>query len=565
MFASRHGQAIRRLFEGDTSAYEGDDSRADLALCAHLAFWTGNDRSRIDTLFRASGLYREKWEREDYREGTMTKATQSGSVLAVSPGPSRRSTGLGVVGDGQALTDLGNAERFAQRWRDALLYCHSTGRWLVWDGRRWKPDDDGTPVRCAGISAREFAASLGPGADRYQMSFAKQSESRGRIEATLALAQSSIDLVVRADHLDAEPMLLNTPNGTVDLRSGELRPHRPSDRLTRLAGAGFDPSAVCPRFEAFLNEVFGGDAELIGFVQRLFGLCLTADVREQFLPIFHGNGANGKSVLVDTVMSVMGDYADVAPPGLLEDRGRDEHPTEIADLMGKRLVVSSETEDGTKLKLQLVKRLTGDSVLKGRFMRQDYFSFPRTHKTILVTNNRPQIGEDTEAVWRRIVLVPFLVTIPPEKRDATLGETLRGEAPGILAWMVRGCHEWIRNGLNTPGSIMAATNGYRSDEDCVGRFLADRCVVGLPADDGDPEYFTPWRVLYAEYQQWSEEAGVRPFDAARFGLALDRRGLKTATRRVDGVPSKGRPGIRLRSALAGPVLGGALDHDPSRA
>lgn len=467
--------------------------------------------------------------------------------------PDERAAAEMAGADPKALTDLGNAERLEQRWAGRLLYCHAVGKWFVWDGRRWKPDDDGTPTRLAGISARELLASSAgeaSGEGNARLKFALRSESRSHLDATLALGQSRPRLVVQVDALDADPMLFNTLGGTIDLRDGTIRAHDPADRITRLAPVEYSPVALCPRFDAFLEETFGGDVELTGFVQRFFGMCLTADIREQYLPIFFGSGANGKSVLIDTILHVMGDYADVAPPSLLEDRGTDEHPTEIADLKGKRLVVSSETEEGTRLKLQLIKRLTGDRTLKGRFMRQDYFSFDRTHKTILVTNNLPRISENSEAVWRRILLVPFRFTVPAERRDAKLGEALRAEAAGILAWMVRGCRLWQDLGLGSPPSVLGATNTYRSGEDEVGRFLEERCVREDIAMGAEFSTFTPWKDLYGEYVKWAEDAGVKAIDGTRFGNALDRRGLTTATQRVNGRVSKGRPGIELLSVRA---------------
>jgi len=450
-----------------------------------------------------------------------------------------------------ALTDLGNAERLEQRWSESLLFCHSTGRWLVWDGRRWKPDDDGAPARYAGVCAREMLQYCKDDAHKEaRAKFARQSESRSKIDSALALAQSRPGLVVQVAQLDADPVQINVLNGTLDLRTGELRRHDPKDRITRIAPVSYDPTALCPRFDAFIEEIFAGDRELIECVQRLLGMCLTADIGEQVLPIFYGSGANGKSVLIETVMFVMGDYADIAPPALLEDRGKDEHPTEIADLLGKRLIIGSETEEGSRLKLQLVKRLTGDRVLKGRFMRQDYFSFQRTHKTVLVTNNLPRVTEDSEAVWRRVFLVPFNVTIPPEKRDPKLAETLRSETPGILAWLVRGCREWQARGLGLPAAVLGATSSYRADEDLVGKFLIEKCALEELVQGRAAETFTAWKPLFAEYTKWCGENQTRPLDPGRLGHALDRRGLRSETRRVNGKPAKGRAGVALLSALA---------------
>lgn len=252
----------------------------------------------------------------------------------------------------------------------------------------------------------------------------------------------------------------------------------------------------------------------------------------------------------------MGDYACDAPPSLLVKSSRDEHPTEFADLVGRRLVVASETEDGAALRMQFVKRATGDMTLKGRRMRQDFFEFRRTHKTVLVTNNRPRVKEDSEAVWRRLQLVPFDVVIPSEQRDPDLLEKLRAERPGILAWLVRGCIECQRDGLRTPEAVESATAGYRDEEDSIGRFLDERCVVDSSCTAPESRTFVEWRHLLLAYQAWCESSGECALTGRALGHALDKRGLLSATRKVDGRAAK----VRLRVALSqacGHAAGGA--------
>ncbi len=453
---------------------------------------------------------------------------------------------------GRRRTDLGNAERFAAMWKDHLRYCHATGKWLVWDGQRWTEDMDGTPLRLAGETARSILREAlneeDPEVRAALAKWAAASESKGKHEATVKLATAQPALVVRVADLDADPFLLNVINGTIDLRTGELRPHRREDNITKLAPVRYDPDAVCPRFEAFLDRVFAGNGALARYVQKLLGMSLTGDITEHVMPIFYGAGANGKSVMLDTVMGIMGGYAtEAAPQLLIETRGSREHPTEVADLMGRRLVVASETEQGGQFKLALVKRLTGDATLKGRFMKQDYFSFGRTHKLLMVTNNKPRVKEDSEAVWRRLRLIPFTVVIPPEERDPKLMEKLREEWSGILAWMVRGCLAWRAEGLEAPAAVLVATAEYREAEDQIGRFLEECCVVDDSGAGEASELFTPWSVLVKEYEDWAEASGEVAMKGRRLGEALDKRGLVGVQRRHAGKSCKGRAGVSLRS------------------
>jgi putative DNA primase/helicase len=362
----------------------------------------------------------------------------------------------------------------------------------------------------------------------------------------VALAEAQPSLAVAASQLDADDWLLNVRNGTIDLRTGELRPHRRKDLITKLAPVVYDPDAPCPRFDAFLDRTFAADGPLTCYVLMLLGYCLTGDISAQYLPIFHGQGNNGKNVLLDTVKGLMGDYAADAPPSLLVQRQRDEHPTEIADLFGLRLAIASETEEGATLKLQLVKRLTGDATLKGRYMRADFFEFRRTAKIILVTNSRPQVRENTEAAWRRLRLVPFSVVIPEAERDPGLLDALKSEWSGILARLIRGCLAFQRDRrLVPPPAVASATADYRAAEDPVGEFLADCCVIDPPETAEASRAFTLWRDLLAAFLQWCMENGEK-VEARPFGESLTRKGFPTITRRPPGgKPAKGRVGLRL--------------------
>lgn len=533
--AAKNGAVFERLLHGDLSDYGGDHSRADLAFCNMLAFWTGRDPNRMDRIFRASGLYREKWERADYRGWTIDKAIESCTEV-FTPSDSEKGVDLSSIGSkpkpvvpsisdpetdsssiSRLMTDVGNAARLVHRYGNRIRFCYGPGQWLIWDGKRWKPDDRGRIIKlCKATALAIFDEAKQAEGDLQEelVRWAMMSQKRDRLTAMAALAQPEV--AVGPDDLDADPWAFNVNNGTIDLRTGELRPHRRDDLITKIAPVEYDDTARAPRFDRFLEEIFGGDRDLIQFVQRWHGHCLSADIREQYLPIYHGEGNNGKSVLLDTISAVMGDYVGEAPPDLITVRKHPEHPTEIADLMGRRLVIASETERDAELRLQLIKRLTGNARLKARLMRQDYFEFARSHKMILVTNNRPSIREDTEAAWRRLRLVPFEVVIPKAKRDADLMRKLSSEKSGILAWLVQGCVDWLREGLTEPSAVMAATEAYRGCANSLDAFLLDRCVLGEGLACVTSE-------LMAAYGGWCAQNKRVPIRGRAFAAALKER------------------------------------------
>jgi putative DNA primase/helicase len=349
----------------------------------------------------------------------------------------------------------------------------------------------------------------------------------------IALARSEPGIAVGPADLDADPWLLNVRNGTIDLRTGDLRPHQPADLITKLAPVDYDADAPCPQWEKFEREVFAGNGAMVDYVRRIFGQATTGDVSVQELYIFHGDGANGKSVYLDTVRGILGDYATKAESSLLLAKRQQDHPTGLADLDGKRFVMASETGDGRSLAETLVKSLTGDATIKARLMRQDFYEFKRTFKIVLATNHRPEIKGGDLGIWRRIRLVPFGVTFVDDPEDVHepdrllkvegLGDRLACEAPGILAALVRAVADWRENGMGPPKEVLAATDDYRKQMDVVGEFVADQCVASV----GNNEIKTKASALYGAYATWCEDSGIkrdRVLCMRDFGQELDKRG-----------------------------------------
>jgi putative DNA primase/helicase len=368
----------------------------------------------------------------------------------------------------------------------------------------------------------------------------------------LALAKSEPGIPVRPAELDAQPYLLNVANGVLDLRDGRLLPHDPGLLLTKLAPVEYHPNATAPLFDAYLERVLP-DEPVRRFVQRFLGYCLTAYVSEQVLVFLYGVGANGKTTLVNVVMGILGDYAKQAAPDLLMQRTGDHHPTELADLLGARFVPTVEVQEGRRLAEVLVKQLSGGDRLKARYMRQDFWEFDPTHKLVLVANHKPVVRGTDYAIWRRILMVPFVVTIPPDERDPRLPEKLKAEAPGILRWLVEGCLAWQRDGLKPPATVVAATGDYQHEMDALGGWIDERCI----------ESFDAWAWsddLYADYMKWCETAGERYLRRVDFGTRLTERGF-TATKGLKGRRRWLGIGLLDRSGGAGGAGGVNSDID----
>ncbi len=435
--------------------------------------------------------------------------------------------GRKATGDaGDLENDILAAQQFVTRFGDDFLYCETWKKWLVWDGTRWADDK----------LLRAFACSTTIASSSGDI----RRHKAERISGTLKVVQPM--RAVAAEDFNRNPWILNCPNGALDLKEMKLIEHRREDRTTSLCPTKYDPDAKAPLWEKFLLEIMGGSTELVSYLQKLAGYSLTGIVREHVLPIAYGSGANGKSTFLKTLRKVMGsDYAAESAPDLLmtKDRGG-AHPTERADLAGKRLITTIEVEDGRHLAENFVKQLTGGDEIKVRRMRENFWTLEPTWKIFMATNNRPEIKGTDFGVWRRIRLIPFSVTIPPGGQDTALGEKLEAEASGILAWAVRGCQEWQKTGLQDPPAVTDATAEYKSDSDILGRFFADCCVLmpGARAEAG---------TLYEIFKTWyDQECSGEPMNGTIFGRRLTELGYK-----VDKIGGKKwRLGIGLGEMVA---------------
>lgn len=418
------------------------------------------------------------------------------------------------------FSDEALALRFADRYARELRYVAMWGRWFVYDGTKWCADETLASFNKARQICREAAAGCEEERTKVAVVSAKT------VAAVERLARCDRRLAATIEQWDADLWLLNTPDGTWDLRTGSLLPHDPNDYCTKITSVSADGD--CPLFIDFLEDITDGDQDLIAYLQRVLGYCLTGGTKEHAMFFGYGTGSNGKGVLVSTTMGVLGDYAKVTPIETFTASLNDRHPTELADLRGARLVTASETEEGRRWAEAKIKMLTGGDKISARFMRQDFFQFVPQFKLFITGNHKPGLRSVDEAIRRRFHLVPFGVTIPKDRRDPDLPEKLKAEWPGILRWAIAGCLEWQRIGLQTPAAVRDATEAYLAAEDAVASWIDDCC-------EDDPQAWTSSAALFGSWCVWAGAAGEILGSAKNFGQKLETRGY---------MPKRGTGGAR---------------------
>jgi putative DNA primase/helicase len=448
-----------------------------------------------------------------------------------------------VTGESFNLTDAGNAKRLVAHLNGLGRYCNAWKCWLINDGTRWVKDDAGLIFQkaketVAGIYA-EAQAREDEAGRKAVASHAMRSETERSIRAMINLAQSEPGIPIRPVDLDQHIHLLNVLNGTINLRSGVLHPHDPEDLLTQLVPTSFDEEAAAPRWQQFLGEVFKGRKGLIDFVQRLIGYCLTGDTKEQVLSLWHGDGSNGKSVLLDTLREIFADYATSTPFSTFALRRQEGIRNDLACLNNVRLVTSSEATEGMRLDESLVKGLTGDATIKARYLFSEYFEYKRRFKIVAAVNHLPRIRGTDFAIWRRVRLVPFDAVFTGENCDLDLKGKLLAEAQGILTWAVIGSMLWFDCGLGCPDEVKAATDDYKAQEDTLACFLAECCEPNAMKTQ-------PARPLFLSFREY---CGGKTMSEKAFSIRLKSMGYE----KVKGSKGMAWTGLSLLSSMRAEV------------
>ena len=420
--------------------------------------------------------------------------------------------------------------RFTEAHAATLRYVSAWGRWYEWTGTHWRADDT---LRVFDHVRRLCRQASG---ECTKEKIAAMVASAKTVAAIERLAKVDRRHASTIDQWDADPWLLNTPAGTVDLKTGKMRAHRPSDHITKITAVA--PGGECPIWLAFLAKVTDGDPELQAYLKRLAGYALTGSIREHAMFFAFGTGGNGKGVFINTLTGILAAYAVVASMETFTASQSDRHPTDLAMLRGARLVTAQETEEGRRWAESRIKALTGGDPVTARFMRQDFFTFEPVFKLLIAGNHRPGLRGVDEAIRRRMNLLPFTVTIPTAERDLHLPEKLRKEWPGILKWAIDGAVEWKEGGLKAPTAVIDATADYLDAEDALAGWLAECCMAD-PDVNADP---FPSSLLYSSWRTWAEQAGEFVGSQKRFVQAMVSKGYQVE--RITKGQDKGKKGLR---------------------
>lgn len=421
------------------------------------------------------------------------------------------------------FTDLGNAERFVRGHGEEVRYCAEIKKWFIWNGNFWERDASGEIYRKAKKTVRgmliEAAQIESEEVRKALVRHERRSENENRIKAMVNLAQSEPSIPIRLTELDSDPMLFNVQNGTIDLRTGELRKHRRADLISKISPVTYNPLASASRWDTFIKRITNGSDGLAEYLARAVGYSLTGETIEHALFLLYGTGANGKSTFLEALRYVMGDYAATADFGsFLVSKGQGIR-NDIARLKGARFVTATESEAGKRMAESLVKQLTGGDQVSARFLYGEFFEFQPSFKLFLGTNHRPKIIGSDEGIWRRIRLIPFTVTIPLSERDRNLTVKLKLEADGILNWAISGLQAWRNGGLQDPTEVLTATDEYRRREDAIGHFLEVCCTCRKESRVGSD-------ALYKRYGTWVDANKEYELSHREFSKVLEERGFE---------------------------------------
>lgn len=539
---SKNGSRFQALYAGNCSEYTSQ-SEADMAFCNMLAFWTGRNAALMDEIFRNSGLMRSKWDRRQsgstYGALTIQKAIEQCENVYQPPVKFRVKIGSGAGGSSAAepletklytFDDMGNAERFIDLFGEDFRYNYTDKIFLYWDGCRWAADLTGAIERSADVAVEAMSAE----ADWYESSgdedaakaFRKHIKaSRSNKSKTNMLKEVQHNMPIMPFQLDKHKMAFNVPNGTLSLKSGQLVPAKRDYFITKFSPVEFTDNADCPMWRRFLDDIFGGDRELIRYIQKAVGYSMTGDTSEQCVFFLYGTGRNGKSTFLDVLREIFGDYVSNIQPEtiMVKNSMGNGINSDIARLKGARMVTTVEPNEGVRLNEGLIKQLTGDDAVTARKLYGNEFEFKPEFKLWMATNHKPVIRGTDDGIWRRIHMIPFTVQIPVDKVDRQLKSKLEREYPAILRWAVEGCLLWQREGLKQPRAVLDMTREYRREMDVISGFLDDRCEVGEGFSAKSSE-------LYAAYSAWCEENTEYKMSNTKFSVEMEKRFKKEISR-----------------------------------
>lgn len=550
---SKNGSLFTLLYEGNWQGIYPSQSEADQAFCNLLAFWTQRNEEQMDRIFRSSGLMRDKWNSKrgamTYGQITVGKACAS-CVNVYEPNKygDDASLALAFFQNGAVrvdtanafraydMTDTGNAQRMYDRFGQHIRYSYNRKRWYFWTGTQWILDEMGEVKKLADEICedlkREAWAIQDEDMQEAAFKFAKATANTTRKEAMVKECQHIKNIPASPDDFDAYPGYLNCQNGIINLRNGELIPHDPNFMLSKICHCEYDVKHGKPKmWLKFLDDITGGNTELLEYIQRSVGYSISGSNAEQCAYFLYGMGNNGKSTFLDTLADMMGTYGMNVQPDTLMLQSRlgssgGGANSDIARLKSSRFCTCNEPTEGMRLNEGLLKQITGGGKITARYLYGDEFEFTPEFHIWVDTNHKPVIRGTDLGIWRRIKLIPFEVNIPAEKVDKNLKFKLRKEFPQILAWAVEGCLKWQKDGLKEPECVLEATKEYKQEMDLVAGFI-EQCVI--------IDYVSSERVMASDlfnvYRHWARQNNEYEMSSKKFFTEVSKK-----------LPEKGRVG-----------------------
>lgn len=543
---SKTGKRFKLFLSGGWEEFYTSQSEADLAFANDLAFWSGRDFTKMDSIFRQSSLMRDKWDerhgKTTYGVATLNKAiNEATETFQTKHQPAKYDLAFLKNSEdksdkpkpARSWDDTGNADRFLDLYGDIARYSYTNKVWYVYNGATWEEDTTGQIyVMIDGMieTMKNEKISLPEGIDEKEEAklvkawHAHIKRTRNNAGKKALMDELKHRLPVRDDEFDQAKMLLNTNNGYIDLTDGVLHDHDIKQMFSKQAAVEYTDNIDAPRWEQFLDEIFAGDKDLIHYIQKAVGYSLTGSIKEQVMFILHGDGNNGKSLFIEVLSDIIGSYARTMQASTIMVKSFSGGAnTDIARLKGARLVISSEPNEGVRLDEGLVKQLTGGDKVTARQLYGKEFEFTPEFKLWLATNHEPIIRGTDNGIWRRLMLIPFKVIIPPEKIDKDLKYKLQRENAGILNWAVEGALMWQREGLNPPNEVLKASHKYRSEMDVIQRFIDDCCEVGPGKSESAKD-------LYNKYKFWANDQNDHLFTGTMFGKKMTEKFKKRKTK-----------------------------------
>lgn len=538
IYKSKQAKLFDDLMKGNYEPYYTSHSEADMALANILAFWCARDYSQMDSIFRQSNLYRDKWDEKrknsTYGEQTLFKAINEANNIytpkqQTEDNPLRYA--LSKLFDNQEETkefpirsydDTGNADRFIDRYGNLYKYSYIANKFYIYDGMKWKIDDKGSIRKLIDEMIESIKDEKIIHGDDVTEEEAREFFQKyyKKTRGTQAKKNIMNELMHRrpatSDDFDRDDMLINVANGYIDLTSRELYKHDINKMFSQITNTDYTEKMQPAVWLDFLNDIFAGDQEVIRYIQKALGYSLTGSTREQIMFILFGKGRNGKSIFVEVISEILGDYSNNMQAKSLMVKKNDNVNTDIARLSKARFVTSSEPNEGFRFDEGLIKQLTGGDKVTARFLYAEEFEYTPKFKIWVSTNHKPIIRGTDDGIWRRLVLIPFDVQIPEEKVDKDLKYKLLREAPAILNWMAEGAYMWMQEGLAMPEKLKEASKAYRNEMDVIEQFIEDECKR---VDDGKEKA----NELYELYKKWANDNGNYKMSNKDFGIKMKEK------------------------------------------